>query len=66
MQHYRPSAAKHRTCCGSCWSRYNARLICILQMQMLLQQLLETVLVTDIFNRSFLPYTPMSKAGAVE
>jgi hypothetical protein len=37
-------AAKCGSCYGSCWSRYSAPLICKMQLQMLIQHLLETVL----------------------
>jgi hypothetical protein len=40
---WRPATAKCRAGSSSCWSSYNNVLICILGMQMVLQQLLETV-----------------------
>jgi hypothetical protein len=36
-------AAFCSTCCGSCWSRYSALPICILQMQLFMQHLPETI-----------------------
>jgi hypothetical protein len=56
MQHRHHGTAKCSTGCGSCWSRYNARPIYILQMQMLLEQLLEMVLVAKCFSNKWVEW----------
>jgi hypothetical protein len=42
--------AKCSTCCSTVWSRNSARAICILQMEIVMGKLLETVLLPPSHN----------------